>query len=342
MKQHPFATVDDLIPLNDRVAAVPGIDSLISHVADLVVANLCIGIKTKRDTDVGRPMAGNFISKDLVAGTKAKFDGIVQRVSDYVILNHVVVTAAKIVRLDENAATVLSGDRIVPNNVVVRSILKNNCTCIATGTDHTTAPGAVAHIVLERVSRHFAVLRVEQVDAPRGIIHGGVIADEDGIAVPDIDSDRFIVRLVVLDPCALNVFEMNATAFGQPQKVPIAAAIRIVVVVREIIIMNIEVRACVGEDAGETLEGCAVSDLDIIRCLQKWKAILANQKGIALIIQSLDAMSIAIDHHVTRLDDHAIETFRLGLEIVRHHVIAGLPDLGAIAQHGWRDGRDGD
>ena len=171
-KINPVARIDDLIARDLIFQAVQDNNAVIVHVRNRIVFD---------DVPFGKahPDAVNavvqIVADDLIAGAKTQFDGVVKNVVDVIARDDVVVAARDAVRLDKNAVSVAAAHFIVQNPIAARTILHRDPARVAPRTDDTRAPCAVAHITVRRIARDFAVGRLNQIDAPRGIV-GRIVA----------------------------------------------------------------------------------------------------------------------------------------------------------------------
>src|SRR5581483_1987184 len=100
------------------------------------------------------------VAGDGILAAKGKFDGVIERAADGVILNDVAIAARRTMRLDKNSVAVSFDNRIVTHNILARTRLQHDATRVAARTHRAVTPRAVAQIVRRAVSRHLAELHI--------------------------------------------------------------------------------------------------------------------------------------------------------------------------------------
>ena len=248
IEENRLVAIRNLVARNGIVVAVRRNDAVIAHVRNRIVLDFRVVRKSQPDAVRA---AAHGIVVDAVPRAKSQFDGIIQHIGNVIAADGIIVAARQRVRLDKNAVPIPSGNFIIGDDIAAGTILHDNAASITSPANCSRAPGAFAHVIDSAIAGCLAIIRSQEINAPRRIIRCGIAFDGYAARIPHVDADGLVQSGIVQHLGIGHVVQSNSAAFGHSQEFAKAGRrIGIVIIIRAVIIANDQMVAGFNPNAG--------------------------------------------------------------------------------------------
>src|SRR5581483_11137460 len=147
--------------------------------------------------------------------------------------------------------------------------------------------------------------------APRGVAVRRIVAYGDAAARAYVNADGVVVGAIVFNQRVRGRTDAHSAAFGQAQKLSKVALVRIAEIVRQSIVVNVQIVRGVNENAVLVFAALAVADFDILRgALAEHIADLVHDDAIAVEIAPVERITLTIQNHIVAVNRNAVPLTR--------------------------------
>ena len=194
IEENRLVAIRNLVARNGIVVAVRRNDAVIAHVRNRIVLDFRVVRKSQPDAVRA---AAHGIVVDAVPRAKSQFDGIIQHIGNVIAADGIIVAARQRVRLDKNAVPIPSGNFIIGDDIAAGTILHDNAASITSPANCSRPPGAFAHVIDSAIAGCLAIIRSQEINAPRRIIRCGIAFDGYAARIPHVDADGLVQSGIV-------------------------------------------------------------------------------------------------------------------------------------------------